>query len=53
MVVGERNTWIGNLEDLTKADKVADLQTKRLAVFDDQEKYTGNLSNFDRSLTAG
>jgi putative DNA primase/helicase len=52
MVVGERNTWIGNLEDLTKADKVADLQTKRLAVFDDQEKYTGNLSNF-RSLTGG
>ena len=52
MVVGERNTWIGNLEDLTKADKVAELQTKRLAVFDDQEKYTGNLSNF-RSLTGG
>jgi putative DNA primase/helicase len=52
MVVGERNTWIGNLEDLTKADKAADLQTKRLAVFDDQEKYTGNLSNF-RSLTGG
>jgi putative DNA primase/helicase len=52
MVVGERNTWIGNLEDLTKADKVADLQRKRLAVFDDQEKYTGNLSNF-RSLTGG
>ncbi|MEG5236974.1 DUF3854 domain-containing protein [Microcoleus sp. AT9b-C3] len=50
MIVGERNTWIGNLEDLTKADKVAELQTKRLAVFDDQEKYTGNLSNF-RSLT--
>ncbi|MEG4213344.1 DUF3854 domain-containing protein [Microcoleus sp. S13_B4] len=52
MVVGERNTWIGNLEDLTASDKVADLQTKRLAVFDDQEKYTGNLSNF-RSLTGG
>ncbi|MCC3416486.1 MAG: DUF3854 domain-containing protein [Microcoleus sp. PH2017_07_MST_O_A] len=52
MIVGERNTWIGNLEDLTKADKVAELQTKRLAVFDDQEKYTGNLSNF-RSLTGG
>jgi putative DNA primase/helicase len=51
-IVGERNTWIGNLEDLTKADKVADLQTKRLAVFDDQEKYTGNLSNF-RSMTGG
>ncbi len=52
MIVGERNTWIGNLEDLTKADKVAELQTKRLAVFNDQEKYTGNLSNF-RSLTGG
>jgi putative DNA primase/helicase len=52
MLVGERNTWIGNLEDLTKADKVAELQGKRLAVFDDQEKYTGNLSNF-RSLTGG
>ncbi|MCU0544684.1 MAG: hypothetical protein MUE44_21375 [Oscillatoriaceae cyanobacterium Prado104] len=52
MVVGERNTWIGNLEDLTKDPKVAELQTKRLAVFDDQEKYVGNLSNF-RSMTGG
>jgi putative DNA primase/helicase len=52
MIVGERNTWIGNLEDLTKDPKVAELQTKRLAVFDDQEKYMGNLSNF-RSMTGG
>jgi putative DNA primase/helicase len=52
MVLGERNTWIGNLEDLSKADRIAELQTKRLALFDDQEKYMGNLSNF-RSLTGG
>lgn len=52
MVLGERNTWIGNLEDLNKPDRVAELQTKRLALFDDQERYMGNLSNF-RSLTGG
>jgi putative DNA primase/helicase len=52
MVVGEENVWVGKLEDLTKQDKVAELQTKRLAIFDDQEKYTGNLSNF-RSMTGG
>ena len=52
MVLGERNTWIGNLEDLSKADRIAELQTKRLALFDDQERYMGNLSNF-RSLTGG
>ena len=52
MVLGERNTWIGNLEDLAKSDRIAELQTKRLALFDDQERYMGNLSNF-RSLTGG
>ncbi|MEG4583168.1 DUF5906 domain-containing protein [Microcoleus sp. MON1_C5] len=52
MVLGERNTWIGNLEDLNKPDRIAELQTKRLALFDDQERYMGNLSNF-RSLTGG
>jgi phage/plasmid-associated DNA primase len=52
LVLGERNTWIGNLEDLNKPDRIAELQTKRLALFDDQERYMGNLSNF-RSLTGG
>jgi putative DNA primase/helicase len=46
MVLGERNTWIGNLEDLSKADRIAELQTKRLALFDDQERYMGNLVKF-------
>jgi len=52
LLVGEQNVWVGKLEDLTKQDKIAELQTKRLAIFDDQEKYTGNLSNF-RSMTGG
>jgi hypothetical protein len=37
---------------LAKSDRIAELQTKRLALFDDQERYMGNLSNF-RSLTGG
>jgi len=49
-LVGSRNTWSGSIQDLEKDHKVAELQGKRLARFDDQETFYGNWQVF-KNLT--
>jgi putative DNA primase/helicase len=47
-LIGSRNCFIGSLQELSDKHVVADLLGKRLAIFPDQDKVVGSLSNFKR-----
>ena len=47
-LVGSQNCWNGSLQDLEDKHSVAMLIGKRLVILPDQDKVTGNLSNFKR-----
>lgn len=50
LLIGEKNVWTGTIRDLEKDHRVAELQCKRLAKFDDEETYYGNWQTF-KNLT--
>ncbi|MEO8890251.1 MAG: DUF5906 domain-containing protein, partial [Coleofasciculaceae cyanobacterium] len=47
-LIGSRNCFIGSLQELSDKHVVADLLGKRLAIFPDQDKLVGSLTNFKR-----
>ena len=47
-LIGSRNCFIGSLQELSDKHVVADLLGKRLAIFPDQDKLVGALTNFKR-----
>jgi putative DNA primase/helicase len=47
-LIGSRNCSVASLQELNDKHTVADLLGKRLAIFPDQEKLVGSLSNFKR-----
>ncbi len=47
-LIGSQNCWNGSLPDLEDKHSVADLLGKRLLILLDQDKVSGNLSNFKR-----
>ncbi|GJD22914.1 hypothetical protein RIVM261_078700 [Rivularia sp. IAM M-261] len=51
-VIGDQNTWSGNLTGLEDKNETARLFGKRLAIFPDQDKVVRELSNF-KNITGG
>ncbi len=47
-LIGSRNCFVASLQELSDKHTIADLMGKRLAIFPDQEKLVGPLSNFKR-----
>jgi putative DNA primase/helicase len=47
-LIGSQNCSVASLQELNDKHTVADLLGKRLAIFPDQEKLVGSLSNFKR-----
>jgi putative DNA primase/helicase len=52
LILGDRNTWAGKIENLADKNDCARLVGKRLAVFADQDKVTSGLQFF-KNLTGG
>ncbi len=47
-LIGSRNCFIGSLQELSDKHVIVELLGKRLAIFPDQDKLVGSLSNFKR-----